>query len=275
MRCAGRWILPLLLVHPVSNAQADADQRLTSATAMGLRQSGANADPFCRGEWGYNEQQCPEDLTQESPYGVYVQTRDAWCRGMQAFAKQEFKRAYDLLLPFVGRGDPAAKIRVGYLLSLKPLSWPGGTGVFAAGKTRDIPLDLTRGLELLQESAARGCASGKTLLAIHYFSGTSIPRNKAKAFRLATEAAREGHGAAMHFLSLAYLVEKDYARYYKWKYLEIHCGRKKDESAEVWKVMRLMYFDAIPEYRNAIPTGEELLKKWKTSNRGRMCPRFG
>ena len=268
-----RWALPLLYVLPIFEVHAGSDRRPISATAMELEQSHAKPDPACQGDWGYNEQQCPEDGSQDAPYGVYVQTKDAWCRGMKAFAKEDFKKAYKLLLPFVDTGDPAAKIRIGYLLSLKPLSWPGGAGVFAAGKTRNVPLDIERGLKLLRESATSGCASAHTLLALHYFFGTSIPRNKAKAFRLATRAARNGHGAAIYLLSELYLVEKDFARRYMWKYLDIHCNLTEGPNRAIWEVMKRTYFDTSPEYRDAIPVGHRLLEQWKKSNRGRLCPR--
>ena len=268
-----RWALPLLFVYPISEGHAGIDRRPVSTTAMELEQSRAKADPVCQGGWGYNEQQCPEDGSQNAPYGVYDQTKDAWCRGMKAFAKEDFKKAYKLLLPFVETGDPAAKIRVGYLLSLKPLSWPGGTGVFATDKTRDVPLDIERGLTLLQESAASGCASAQTLLALHYVFGESIPRNKAKAFRLATQAARNGHGAAIYLLSELYFIEKDFVHHYMWKYLDIHCNLKDDTNKVTWEVVKRTYFDPSPEYRDAIPIARQLIEQWKTSNRGRLCPR--
>jgi len=191
---------------------------------------------------------------------------------MKAFANEDFNLAYKLLLPFAENEDAEAKTRIGYILSLKPLSWPDGAGVFAANKTKDVPLDIGLGLKLLQESAAEGCGFTKTFLGLLYFDGTSIPQDKEKALRLANEAAIDGVTDAFLLLSEIYLIEKDYARYYKWKRLDVQCNAKGGAGKNVWEFLKRAYFDIVPEYQESIPAGEKLIEEWKKTNGGRLCP---
>ena len=260
------WALPLWLVLPILDARGDTKPFPESAASVERQKTETNADPFCWGEWGYNRQRCTNTDSQHAPYDTRT-----WCQGMEAFDKEDFNRAYKLLLPFVENEDVEARRRIGYILWLKPLSWPDGDGVFAADKTKDVPHDITLGLKLLQESAAEGCHSAKALLSL-YFYGTSIPRDKEKALRLASEAASEGVRMAFLLLSEFHLMDKDYARYYKWKHLDVLCNTKGNKGKETWEVLKRIYFDVVPEYQESIPAGEKLIEEWKKTNGGRLCP---
>lgn len=201
--------------------------------------------------------------------------RRLWCEGLTASDNEDYKLAYELMLPFAKGGDPAAKYVIGRLLSRDIPMQRQGVTVQAEQelrhKLRNVPVDTALGLRMMRAAAAKGHPGAQSFLAGLHMIGAGVPRDNGKALRLARQAALKGHHYAFQQLSLLYHEQKEFARFYKWQYLFFNCHPMRTEGQDMWRNLKRYVFSREPGYRDAIADGEKLLKQWRADNGGRLC----
>ncbi len=197
--------------------------------------------------------------------------RRLWCEGLTASDNEDYKLAYELMLPFAKGGDPAAKYVIGALLARELLVPQQGDSNLSGRKVRNIPLDTALGLRMVRAAAAKGHPEAQSHLAVLYMIGAGVPKDKGKALRFAHQAALQGDHDSFQLLSILYHEQQEFGRFYKWQYLFFNCHPKRTDGQDMWRNLKRYVFNGEPEYRDAIADGEKLLKQWRADNGDRLC----
>jgi uncharacterized protein len=160
--------------------------------------------------------------------------------GKIAFMKQDYQRAYGLLLPLAETGDTFAQTNIGYMLSQglgvekneqEAIKWyekaalkGDSNAQYNIGSMcetgRGIRQDYEKAMEWYSKSAEQGNAFAQANLGSLYYSGNGIKVNYQKALYWYTKSAEQGYSLAQNFLGLMYVngvgVQKDLDKGYKW-----------------------------------------------------------
>lgn len=160
--------------------------------------------------------------------------------GKTAFLRQEYQKAYALLLPPAEGGDTFAQTSIGYMLSQglgviknerDAIRWyekaalKGDSdaqynlgSMYERGRGTDQ--DFQKAFEWYTRSAEQGNAFAQANLGSLYYNGNGVERDYKKAAYWYTKSAEQGYSLAQNFLGLMYYngqgVKKDMDKGYRW-----------------------------------------------------------
>lgn len=186
-------------------------------------------------------------------------------KAINEFGNDEFKLSFELFESLKVRDDPEVDYYVGAMLA-RNLVWSQDPS-FLAKKFNGVPLDVAKGLSLIQKSALAGFASAQSLLGRFHLLGSGVNRDPKEALRLFEAAAESGDLAAFNALGNIYsngkITEKNMTISYKWFYLYYNCSNKKLKKN--WKTMERVFFifDEFSEESKKIKKeGSMLAQEW-------------
>lgn len=160
--------------------------------------------------------------------------------GKTAFLRQEYQKAYTLLLPLAEGGDAYAQINIGYMLSQglgvirnerEAIRWYEKAAIkgdsdaqYNIGSMyetgRGTKQDYKKALEWYTRSAEQGNAYAQANLGSLYYNGNGVEIDYKKAVSWYTKSAEQGYPHAQNFLGYMYYnglgVKKDLDKGYKW-----------------------------------------------------------
>ncbi len=160
--------------------------------------------------------------------------------GKAAFDRQEYQKAYALLLPPAEGGDTYAQISIGYMLSQglgvsknerEAIRWyekaalKGDSdaqynigSMYETG--RGTKQDFKKAMEWYSKSAEQGNKFAQEKLASFYYNGNGIDVDYQKAVYWYTKSAEQGYSQAQNSLGVIYVngngVKKDLDKGYEW-----------------------------------------------------------
>ena len=160
--------------------------------------------------------------------------------GKAAFNKQEYQKAYALLLPLAEEGDTFAQTNIGYMLSQglgveknekKAIRWYEKASLegdsdaqYNLGsmyeRGRGTKQDYQKAFEWYSKSAEQGNEYAQVNLGLLYYNGNGVEVDYKKAIYWYRKSAEQGYSLGQHLLGLMYLngsgVKKDLDKGYEW-----------------------------------------------------------